>query len=177
MRGEIALEDLLKSRARPRILTRVRVINDDLEFEPATSEDDEKLWRALEKLRQMWGDPDIPVENVCPYGVRYLYPILYGMIKWYRFYNPRQLLILVKLVKLIREAGKQVEQEKIKEGLSKEEAFKYAEAIATYLAITLIKQADYNSIVNAWNPSTGYGSSLALLHAGHTLSFRGISMM
>jgi len=177
LRGEIALEDLLKSRARPRILARVRIISDDLEFEPAIGEDDEKLWRALEKLRRMWGDPDIPVENVCPYGVRYLFPILYGMIKWYRFFNPRQLLILVKLVKLIREAGKQVEQEKIKEGLSKEEAFKYAEAIATYLAITLIKQADYNSIVNAWNPSTGYGSSLALLHAGHTLSFRGISMM
>ena len=167
LRGEIALEDLLKSRARPRILARVRIINDDLEFEPATSEDDEKLWKALEKLRQMWGDPDIPVENVCPYGVRYLFPILYGMIKWYRFFNPRQLLILVKLVKLIREAGKQIEQEKIKEGLSKEEAFRYAEAVTTFLAIALIKYADYNSIVNYWNAS---------LIRAPTMAVRGIAM-
>jgi putative DNA methylase len=171
LRGEIALEDLLKSRARPRILTRVRVINDDLEFEPATSEDDEKLWKALEKLKRMWGDPDIPVENVCPYGVRYLYPILYGMIKWYRFFNPRQLLILVKLVKLIREACKQVEQEKIKEGLSKEEAFKYAEAIVTYLAMTLARFADYNNITTLLHPSNPMGIEVA-----HALSMRGLAM-
>jgi putative DNA methylase len=176
LRGEIVLEDLLKSRARPRILARVKVINDDLEFEPATSEDDEKLWRALEKLRRMWGDPDIPTELTSPYENKRITPIL-GANKWYQFFNPRQLLILVKLVKLIREAGKQVEQEKIKEELSKEEAFRYAEAIATYLAATLIKQADFNSIVKAWEPSTGYGSSLALLHAGHTLSFRGIAIV
>jgi putative DNA methylase len=176
LRGEIVLEDLLRSRARPRILVKVRVVNKELEFEPATSEDDEKIWKALEKLRQMWGDPDIPVEDVCPYGVRYLFPTLYGMTKWYRLFNSRQLLTLVKLVKLIREAGKQVEQEKIKGGLDREEAFRYAEAITTYLAIALIKQVDYNSIVIAWNPATGYGSSLALLHAGHALSFRGIAM-
>jgi len=62
---------------------------------------------------------------------------LWGFDKWYKLFNPRQLLTLVKLVKLIREAGKQIEQEKIREGLSKEKAFKYAEAITTYLAIAL----------------------------------------
>jgi putative DNA methylase len=172
LRGEIALEGLLKSRARPRILTRVRVINDDLEFESATSEDDEKLWRALEKLRQMWGDPDIPVENVCPYGVRYLFPILYGMVKYYRFFNPRQLLILVKLVKLIREAGKQVEQEKVKQGLSGEEATSYAEAITTYLTISLLRYSSFTSLVSPVRSDTIMGAIVA-----GSLTFRGIAMV
>jgi putative DNA methylase len=169
LRGEIALEDLLKSRARPRILTRVRVINDDLEFEPATSEDDEKLWRALEKLRQMWGDPDIPTEPVPIYDVKSIWVINYGIVNWFKLFNPRQLLILVKLVKLIREAGKQVEQGKIGEGLSKEEAFRYAEAVITYLAIMLCKCADFNSVATRWNPGW--------LKFEESLSVRGIAMM
>jgi putative DNA methylase len=49
------------------------------------------------------------------------------MTEWYKLFNPRQLLTLVKLVKLIREVGKQIEQEKVKEGLSKEESFEYTE--------------------------------------------------
>jgi putative DNA methylase len=170
LRGEIALEGLLKSRARPRILARVRVINDDLEFEPAIGEDDEKLWKALEKLRQMWGDPDIPTEPTSTYENKRITPIL-GANKWYQFFNPRQLLILVKLVKLIREAGKQVEQEKIKEGLSKEEAFRYAEAVMTYLAMTLTRFADHNNIATLLHPSNPMGIEVA-----HALSMRGLAM-
>jgi putative DNA methylase len=169
LRGEIALEDLLKSRARPRILARVRVINDDLEYEPATSEDDEKLWKALEKLRMMWGDPDIPTEPVPIYDVKSIWVINYGIVNWFKLFNPRQLLILVKLVKLIREAGKQVEQGKIGEGLSKEEAFRYAEAVITYLAIMLCKCADFNSVATRWNPGW--------LKFEESLSVRGIAMM
>jgi len=64
---------------------------------------------------------------------------LWGFDKFYKLFNPRQLLALVKLIKLIREAGKQIEQEKIKEGLSKEEAIRYAEAITTYLAYSVVQ--------------------------------------
>jgi putative DNA methylase len=114
LRGEIALEDLLKSRARPRILARVRVINDELEFEPATNEDDEKLWKALEKLRRMWGDPDIPVEELWKYtasGGGTLSIWTWGFNTFYKLFNFRQLLTLMKLVKLIRKASKEVEEE------------------------------------------------------------------
>jgi putative DNA methylase len=31
----------------------VKIVEKDLEFEPATEEDEEKLWKALEKLRAM----------------------------------------------------------------------------------------------------------------------------
>jgi putative DNA methylase len=153
----------------------VRVINnDDLEFEPATSEDDEKLWRALEKLRQMWGDPDIPVEELWKYtasGGGALSIWTWGFNKFYKLFNPRQLLIFVKLVKLIREAGKRVEQEKIKESLSKEEAIKYAESITTYLATALLKYVDYNTVTTSWNPGSWSWNKVQ-----HALAVRGIAM-
>jgi putative DNA methylase len=174
LRGEIALEGLLKSRARPRILVKVKIASGELEFNPAASEDNEKLWKALEKLRQTWGDPDIPIEQVPPYDVRSIWVINYGMINWFKLFNPRQLQTLIKLVKLIREAGKQVEQEKVKEGLSKEEAFRYAEAITTYLAMWLANYVRYNSIVTHWDAASwGFEGGLKVKQS---LAMRGMAM-
>ncbi|MEM1662499.1 MAG: DUF1156 domain-containing protein [Desulfurococcaceae archaeon] len=172
-RGEINLEELLSSRARPRLLVKVKIdktVNKGktLEFEPATQQDNEKLWKALEKLKQIWGDPDIPTEPMTPYGGPTLGdpPLIFG--KFFKLFNPRQLLTLVKLVKLIREAGKRVEEEKLKQGWDKEKAHKYAEAVTTYLAVALCKYVDYSSLVAGWNQS---------LIMGHSLSMRGIAMM
>ncbi|MCC6023260.1 MAG: DUF1156 domain-containing protein, partial [Thaumarchaeota archaeon] len=153
----------------PRLLAKVKVVERDLEFEPATEEDEEKLWKALEKLRAIWGDPDIPTEPIPEYESRSIWVIAYGFSKWYQLFNPRQLLTLVKLVKLIREAGKKVEEEKLREGWSREDAFKYAEAVTTYLAIALLKHADWNSMVSGWQ--------LSYLIAAHTLAMRGIAMV
>jgi len=173
LRGEIALDDLLGSRAKPRILVKVKVVNGELKFEPAVNKDDKKLWIALEKLRAMWGDPDIPTEHLPPYGSRGmggdLKTIIWGLDRWYKHFNTRQLLILLKLVKLIREAGKQVEQEKIKEGLSEEEAKSYAEAITTYLAMAFCKHADFNSVVSHWTTTW--------LIPNEALAMRGIAMV
>jgi putative DNA methylase len=169
LNGLITLEELKTAIARPRLLVKVKVVNKQLVFEPATQEDNEKLWRALEKLKGIWRDPDIPREPITPYGSRYLFPILYGFDEWYKLFNPRQLLTLVKLVKLIREAGKRVEEEKLKQGWSKEDAYKYAEAITTYLAILLCKHADWNSMMSGWQ--------LSYLIAAHTLAMRGIAMV
>ncbi|MEM4467818.1 MAG: DUF1156 domain-containing protein [Candidatus Nezhaarchaeales archaeon] len=170
LRGEVSLKELLASRARPRILVRVRIVGKELEFQPAMEEDNEKLWRALEKLKQIWGDPDIPTEPIPPYGnvgggLRFPVDVVE---KWYQFFNPRQLLTLVKLVKLVREAGRRVEEEKLKQGWDKEKARKYAEAVTTYLAVALCKYVDYSSLVAGWNQS---------LIMGHSLSMRGIAMM
>jgi len=156
--------------ARQRLLVKVKVADGDLVFEPATRKDNEKLERAKEKLKQIWGDPDIPIESIPSYGhvgggLRFP---TYAVDKWYQFFNPRQLLTLVKLVKLIREAGKRVEEERLAEGWSREDAFKFAEAVTTYLAIALCKYADYSSLVAGWNQS---------LIMGHSLSMRGIAMM
>lgn len=167
-RGEISLEELLASRARPRILVRVRIVGEDLEFQPATEEDNKKLWRALERLKQIWGDPDIPTEPVPTYEVRRITPIL-NVDKWFKLFNPRQLLTLIKLVKLIREAGRGVEEEKLTQGWDKEKARKYAEAVTTYLAIALCKHADFNSIVSHW--------TITWLIPNEALAMRGIAMV
>jgi putative DNA methylase len=173
LNGEINLEDLKQSPARPRLLVKVKIVNKDLEFEPATQEDDEKLWKALEKLRAIWGDPDIPVEPLPPYGSRGmggdLKTVIWGLDKWYKHFNPRQLLTLVKLVKLIREAGKKVEEEKLKQGWSREDAYEYAEAVTTYLAMALCKYINYYSLATRWHSG--------LLIPGESLSVRGIAMM
>jgi putative DNA methylase len=160
--------------ARQRLLVKVRVKQGDLEFEPCTEKDQEKLGKAKEEVKKLLeaNDSDVPKERLAPYGTQaiggYLQPLNYAMTEWYKLFNPRQLLTLVKLVKLIREAGKQIEQEKVKEGLSKEEAYEYAEAVTTYLTLTLNKYHDYSCLGSVWNPS---------LIAGHTISFRGIAMV
>jgi len=173
LEGKIGIDELKKALARPIIRAKVKIEDEKLRFEPATQEDNEKLWKALEKLRQIWGDPDIPTEPLPPYGSRGmggdLKTVIWGFDKWFKHFNPRQLLTLVKLVKLIREAGKKIEEEKLKEGWNKEEAYRYAEAVTTYLAIALCKYVDFNSVVTRWNPGW--------LKFEESLSVRGIAMV
>jgi len=172
--GQIDLQTLRNTaRARPRLLVKVKVVERDLEFEPAIQEDNEKLWKALEKLRQIWGDPDIPTELIPDYERRQLMVCTStGACKWFKLFNPRQLLTLVRLVKLIREAGKRVEEEKLREGWSKEEAFRYAEAVTTYLAIALARYVTFNSVVAPIRADTIMGAIVA-----GSLTFRGIAMV
>ncbi|MGC9106773.1 MAG: DUF1156 domain-containing protein [Infirmifilum sp.] len=167
--GEISLEALRESPARPKLLAKVRIAGGDLEFQPASKEDIERLWRALEKLRNIWGDPDIPTEELPYYDQEFARTHIWGFDKFYKLFNPRQLLTLVKLVKLIREAGKRVEEEKLREGWDKEKAHKYAEAVTTYLAIALTKYVDFNSMMTRWNPGW--------LKFEESLSVRGIALM
>jgi putative DNA methylase len=160
--------------ARQKLLIKVKVKQGDLEFEPCTEKDQEKLEKAKEEVKKLLetNDPDVPREPISLYSVRYLFPILYGVTEWYKLFNPRQLLTLVKLVKFIRAASKQMEQEKINEGLSKEEALNYAEAATTYLAIWLANYVRYNSVVTCWD-ATYWG----MLKVKQSLSMRGIAMM
>jgi putative DNA methylase len=170
LRGEITLENLWKSRARPKLLVKVKIINGELEYELATSEDDGKLQKSLEKLRAMWGDPDIPTEQLPVYDQEFARIHIWGFNKWFKLFNPRQLLFLMKLVKLIREAGKHIE-EKEREKRSREEAFKYAEAITTYLAIGLLKYINYNTMMTWVHASNPWGVDVS-----PSLADRGIAM-
>jgi len=170
--GAIDLNKLLnESLARPRLLAKVKIVNKELVFEPVTREDNEKLWKALEKLKGRWGDPDIPIELLPFYDQEFARTHIWGFDKWFKLFNSRQLLTLVKLVKLVREAGNRIEEEKLRGGWSKEDAFKYAEAVTTYLAMALIKYADYSSVVTAWNP--GFWG---ITKVQHTLALRGVAM-
>ncbi|MEM1827660.1 MAG: DUF1156 domain-containing protein, partial [Desulfurococcaceae archaeon] len=163
--------------ARQRLLVKVKVKNGDLEFEPCTQKDQEKLELARREVEKMLqeGDPDIPTENLWCYtasGGGCLSIWVWGFDKFYKLFNPRQLLTLTKLVKLIREAGKKIEEEKQKDGLNKKETREYVEAVLVYLAIVLTRYVDYNSLCTVWN----YGGQLPA-QVAHTLSMRGIAMM
>ncbi|MEM3943975.1 MAG: hypothetical protein QXJ59_07800, partial [Thermofilaceae archaeon] len=159
--------------ARQRLLAKVKVKDGDLEFEPCTQKDQEKIELAKREVEKMLreGDPEIPREALPTYEARSIWVIVYGFDKWFKLFNPRQLLILAKLVKLIREAGKKIEEEKRKGGLTKEEAQQYTEAAMLYLTISMLKFSDYNTLVNLWNPGSWSWNKVA-----HSLSMRGIAM-
>ncbi|MEM0358347.1 MAG: DUF1156 domain-containing protein [Candidatus Bathyarchaeia archaeon] len=159
--------------ARQRLLVKVKVKNGDLEFEPCTLKDQEKLEQARKEVEKMLqeGDPDIPREPVPTYEVRRITPIL-NADKWYKLFNPRQLLTLVKLVKLIREASRKIEEEKQKEGQTQEDAHKYAEAITVYFAIILTRRSQVSNLVNCWAPTMWSKSKIGPA----VQSFRGIPM-
>lgn len=159
--------------ARQRLLVKVRIANGNQEFESCAEKDQEKLEKALREVKRILKeeDPDLSNEEVPPYDVREISIITYGFDKWYKLFNPRQLLLLIILTKLIREVGKKVEEEKRKDKLTREEAYRYAEAVTTYLSIALLRLANYNSVITLLHPSNPFGVEIA-----HTLSMRGLSM-
>jgi putative DNA methylase len=162
-----------ESLAKHRLLVNVKIRKRYLIFETAIKEEIEKLYKAFEKVKELSSqdDPDIPYENIQPYGGATLGDVYKIFYKFRNLYNPRQLLTLVRIAKLIREAGRLTEEEKIQAGLNPKDAFKYAEALVTYLTISLLKFADYNTILNLWNPGSWSWNKVA-----HTLSMRGIAM-
>jgi putative DNA methylase len=132
--------------ARQRLLVRVKVKQGDLEFEPCTEKDQEKLDSARKEILKMLesNDADIPTEQVAPFGVT-IRTLAYGFDKWYKHFNPRQLLLFIKLIHAIRKLPDMISQEEGKNLKS------YLEAIASYFSISLVKAASYNTIVTRWN--------------------------
>jgi hypothetical protein len=114
-------------------------------FRPADDSDREAFVKAfidlttqINELKDFLPDARIPRENEVFEPVREL-----GIEYWYELFNPRQLLILLKLMKYVRERA---------EKLVKEEG-EFGAAITLYLALGLDKIADYNNIATEWDPS------------------------
>ena len=167
LQGKATLEDLKNAPARPRLLAKVKIMDGGIEFQSATQEDNQKLWRALEKLKQLQGDPDIPTEPIPLYENRRLIG-MWGFDKWFKLFSPRQLLTLTKLVKLIREAAKGVER--LNEGLCGDKTC-ISEATAVYIAIALARMVNYNSLITRVDSSNPWGVKIA-----ETLAVRGIAI-
>jgi len=153
-----------ESIARQRLLVKVKTVQQKLTFESCTMEDQAKLTRAKKEIEKQKGDPDIPYEEFAPYKWRHGNISIWGFHQIRKLFNPKQLLVLVKLVKLIREVGREIVREK--------NCGEYAEAITTYLAIALARYANYNSLCTVWNAGAQLPAQVA-----HTLSMRGIAMM
>jgi adenine-specific DNA methylase len=115
-------------------------------FVPCNEDDHDKFFGAYvdlakqsNQLRQYLLNWLIPSDNQVFESVREL-----GINHWCELFNPRQLLILGKLVKYITEKN---------ESLTKEHG-EYGSAIALYLALGLNKIANFNNITTAWDDST-----------------------
>jgi putative DNA methylase len=132
--------------ARQRLLVKVKVKQGDLEFEPCTEKDQEKLEKARKEIEKMIrsDDPDVPTELVAPFGVT-IRTIAYGFDKWYKHFNPRQLLMFIKLIHILRKSTNMIFQEQRTDSKS------YLEAIASCLSISLVKVANYNTVVTRWH--------------------------
>lgn len=159
--------------ARQKLLIKVKK-NKNLYFEYISDKDNRSLETASREIDKLISinDQDIPMEPLAPYGTKgggILQPINYEMKKWFQVFNPRQLFVLIKITKLIREVGALVEQEKLNLGFNQEDAKKYAGAIVSYLSMALCKYADYNSLTTRWNPKW--------LKFEESLGQRGLTMM
>lgn len=66
----------------------------------------------------------------------------YGIVKWFKFFTERQLLLMSTLLKLIREVCAEIKKDR-----------EYAKAIATYLGFLLCKHVDRNCIGTSWDTS------------------------
>lgn len=159
--------------ARQRLLVKLSVAEGEVRFESCGDGDQGRLRVARERLEAVTQETrqDIPSEQISPYSVRYLFPILYGINEWRKLFNPRQLLILVTIVRLIREAGHKIEKEMTAHFRTSLEAYKYAEAVTTYLSMALVRFVDHNNMATLLHPSNPMGIEIA-----HSLSMRGLAM-
>src|SRR5262249_42414040 len=88
----------------------------------------------------------------------------YGIDKHYKLFTPRQLVALTTFSDLVREARKRVRRDAASAGLPNDDLpladggtgpDAYADAVATYLAITVSKMADLNATLCRWKPDRG----------------------
>jgi len=100
------------------------------------------LASQINELRDVLLDAQIPAENEVFKPIRDL-----GIEYWYELFNSRQLLLLLKLLKYVKERTEQLIKEK----------GEYGVAIALYLAFGIDKFADYNNIATEWD---NYQSSI-----------------
>jgi putative DNA methylase len=115
-------------------------------FKPADEKDKQALVKAyldlaaqIKELRKYLPDAQIPRENEVFIPIREM-----GIQYWYELFNPRQLLILLKLIKYIRERA---------EILIKEKG-EYGAAIILYLALGISKFTNFNNIATRWDYSS-----------------------
>lgn len=96
--------------------------------------------------------PDVEINS----GAKTDELIRYGIDRWDKLFNPRQLLTLVTYVEIINEAksklGFECEPEKVK-------------AITTYLSFIFDRCVDYNSRLSGWNAGRSGGDRASKLHS------------
>ena len=132
--------DIARRRDKELIITITKGNGNWKVFELASNEDKEAFNAAKEELLNQWdlllANNLIPLEEFKASELRRA--TSYGLKHWYEFFNERQLLLFITLVRTIREV--------INELLNKISDKEYVKAIATYLAILVCKHVNRNCI-------------------------------
>ncbi|BFH72983.1 DUF1156 domain-containing protein [Sulfurisphaera javensis] len=126
LNGEISLEELKNSPARPSLLVKFKGQGKNLDFFEITEDDEERFWKLFEEMKKL---NDLPTEKISP-GLGIFGS---GFTKWFKIYNPRQLLIYEKIIEIIKEIENSIPDRE------------YAETIITYLVIAFLNYTRYNS--------------------------------
>jgi len=124
------------------------------DFELPSEEDYRNFEEAVRYLKENWErfleEGLIPTEDLKESELFRL--TNYGLRKWYEVFTERQLLVMITLLKNIREIVEEIEDRE------------YAKVIATYLALMLCNHVDNNCIGVVWHVSK--------YHTVHALTFR-----
>ncbi|WP_368502290.1 DUF1156 domain-containing protein [Corynebacterium sp.] len=99
------------------------------------------------------------IEGEIASNPRWFSPPAYGLTKFSDLFTPRQLTALTTLSDLVSEAREQVLKDALAAGLPIGQrlddggtgAEAYADAVATYLALSVSRSADYNASLASWN--------------------------
>jgi len=110
-------------------------------YRPFTDQDEELFQEALALLAEL--DDEGPDEPLPPVGTLGFRVQRYGLTRWRDLFNARQLLALLTFSRLVRTAYDAMPAE----GMEAERA----KAVATYLALVVDRQADYNSTICTWH--------------------------
>jgi putative DNA methylase len=154
LNGEISLEELQNAKARPTLLVKFKGEGKDLEFEEINGDDMKKFWESFEKLRNI-DINNIPTESVASYESRRT-TIAWGMDKFYKLFDARQLIIFSKIIAKLNELRERIDSEE-----------EYKEAIITYLTIAFLNHIRHNCMVTSVHPSRTF--------IAHALSSRGFA--
>jgi putative DNA methylase len=101
----------------------------------------------------------LPTESL-PY-LRSIFNVhVYGLDRWFKLFNGRQLLTMVTLLRQARHAG---------DALAKYHGLDYANAITAFLALALGRQADYLTTLCTWTPDGEF--------VGHTFGRQALPMV
>ncbi|WP_286188978.1 hypothetical protein [Sulfolobus sp. S-194] len=135
LNGEITLEELRNSKARPTLLVKFKDEGRNLDFDEITEEDKKIFWKAFNKLREI-DIVKISTEKAFPYGL--LAFVRWGIDRFYKLFNARQLLILVKIVNRLNELRDKINGDE-----------EYKNAILTYLTMAFLNHVRYNSMITS----------------------------
>jgi putative DNA methylase len=150
--GEISLEELENAKARPKLLVKFYDVRKDLAFEELNQQEEEKFWNAFEELQKI-NITLIPTESIAEYASRRT-PVSWGMDKFFKLFNARQLLILSYIVESIK-------------GLEIQGDDEYKDAVLSYLTLALLNYVLHNSLVTSVDPSREF--------IRYSLRFRGLA--